>query len=650
MSDPYLKVLLIEDNPGDARLIREMLLDVPNTRFDVEHADRLASGLVRIREGDVHAVLLDLGLPDSRGHETFIAAQAEASQIPIIVLTGLGDEVLALRTVQDGAQDYLVKGQVDANLLERAIRYGVERKKAEHALWSSEMALRRSEANFRSLVLNSPYAIFRTGSSGKILDANPALVGMLGYQSDAELTALELSADVYSDPTKSQHLVKLLESQTQFQGMEVEWKRKDGKVIAVSLTGRPVRDERGTLTHFEMIAEEVSQRKALEAQLRQSQKMESVGRLAGGVAHDFNNLLSVILGYSEVLEDSPTLNSEHRKHAGAIKKAGLRAASLTRQLLAFSRQQILEPKVLNLNTVVADMEEMLRRLIGEDIELTTALDPALGQIQADQGQIEQIIMNLIVNARDAMPQGGKLSIETANVDLDEVFVQRRPPTTAGPYVLLAVTDTGSGMDKEKQAHIFEPFFTTKGKDKGTGLGLAVVYGVVKQSSGYIWVYSEPGKGSSFKIYLPRVHKPVEMTGNSADFHGSVRGSETILLVEDEESLRGLTHSLLVQHGYNVLQASDGTRALETVRQYQGRIHLLLTDVVMPGTSGRTLAEKMAVHYPDTKVLFMSGYTDYAVVAHGVLDGGTFLLQKPFTRDALMRKVREVLDAKIFVKA
>ena len=646
MSNPPLKVLLVEDNLGDARLIREMLVEVPHAQFEVELADRLATALVRIRAGDIHALLLDLGLPDSRGHDTFVAAQAEASHVPIIVLTGLGDEALALRTVQEGAQDYLVKGQVDASLLERTIRYAVERKKAERSLRSSELALRQSEASFRSLVLHSPYAIFRSGSDGGFLDANPALVSMLGYGSDSELMALDLSTDVFGDPSQSKVLVEFFKSQTQFRGIEVGWKQKDGKLITVSLTGRPVRDEEGTLKHFEIIAEDVTERKALEAQLRQSQKMESVGRLAGGVAHDFNNLLSVILGYSEVLEDRLDHNNELRKHAEAIKKAGLRAASLTRQLLAFSRQQMLEPKVINLNKVVTDTEEMLRRLIGEDIELTTVLEPALGQVKADQGQIEQVIMNLIVNARDAMPQGGKLAIETANVELDEAFAQQHPPTLPGPHVLLAVTDTGVGMDREKQTHIFEPFFTTKGKNKGTGLGLAVVYGVVKQSNGYIWVYSEPGKGATFKIYLPRVVEAVEKGSQSTGPPESLSGSETVLLVEDEESLRRLTRSLLEQSGYTVLEASEGAEALRIAHQHQGTIHLLLTDVVMPGTGGRVLAEKIALNYPDTKVLFMSGYTDFAVTTHGVLEEGIFLLQKPFTRGALMRKVREALDTKV----
>jgi PAS domain S-box-containing protein len=641
VSDSNLKVLLIEDNSGDARLIREMLLEVPQTRFELEVADRLATGLGRIRAGDIRAVLLDLGLPDSQGYETFVAAHREAPHIPIIVLTGLGDEALALRTVKGGAQDYLVKGQVDAGVLERTIRYAVERKNAEEALRSSEAALRQSEASFRSLVVNSPFAIFRVSLDGRFLDANPALVDMLGYGSDSELMALDLCADIHSDSIESKRLVEFFTSQAQFRCSEVRWKRKDSKPITVSLTGRPVRDEKGTLTHFEMIAEDITKRRALEAQLRQAQKMESVGRLAGGIAHDFNNMLGVILGYSEVLEDRLEENPELRRHAEQIKKAGLHAASLTRQLLAFSRQQVLEPRVLNLNTVVAEMEKMLRPLIGEDIELATALDPQLGQVKADEGQIGQVIMNLAVNARDAMPDGGKLVIETRNIELDEEYALRHPPTVPGNYVMLVMTDTGVGMNMQTQAHIFEPFFTTKEVGKGTGLGLATVYGVIKQSGGHIWVYSEPGLGSTFTVYLPRVEQAVQRNRTSDLPTDFLRGSETVLLVEDEESLRSLTRTLLEQTGYTVLEGKDVRQALEIARQHRGPIHLLLTDMVMPGMIGRELAEEVASIRPEVRVIYMSGYMGFT--RHGMLDSDASFLPKPFTQDALLRKVHEVLN-------
>jgi two-component system, cell cycle sensor histidine kinase and response regulator CckA len=517
---------------------------------------------------------------------------------------------------------------------------------AELALRAAELshsntALRQSEASFRSLVFNSPYAIFRSSLDGMFLDANPALLDMLGYTSVSEIVAHGLSANVCGEPRE--RLLEYFNCQKRFRDVEVGWKRKDGKSITVSLTGRPVRNEEGKLTHFEVIGEEITARKALEAQFRQAQKMESIGRLSGGIAHDFNNLLGVIIGYCGVLEERADVDTELRKGVQEIKKAGQRAAALTRQLLAFSRQQMLEPRVLNLNNVVADMGKMLPRLIGEDIELSTVLQPELGRVKADQGQIEQVIMNLAVNARDAMPRGGKLIIETADVELDESYGQQHPPTIPGQYILLAVTDTGVGMDKETQSHMFEPFFTTKEKDKGTGLGLSVVYGVVKQSGGYIWVCSEPGNGTTFKIYLPSVKESVEKVGPQDVPAKSLKGSETILLVEDEESLRSLICSLLVHSGYTVLDTNSGVQALKIAHEHRGGIHLLLTDMVLPGISGVELAQEMTWRYSNVKVLFMSGYTAYASASQGALKAGTFLLQKPFEPEGLRSRVRGVLD-------
>ena len=379
----------------------------------------------------------------------------------------------------------------------------------------------------------------------------------------------------------------------------------------------------------------------LEKQLRQAQKMEAIGKLSGGIAHDFNNLLGVIIGYSEDLQDRLAPEDSLRKNVAEIKKAGERAASLTRQLLAFSRQQVLSPRILDLNVVVLDIEKMLRRLIGEHIELHTALDPALGHTRADQGQIEQVIMNLAVNARDAMPNGGRLTIETSNVDLDEGFARNHNPQLPGPYVLLTVSDTGIGMDPQTQARVFEPFFTTKEIGKGTGLGLSTVYGVVRQSGGHIWVYSEPGQGSTFKIYLPRTGDAVPAAKPPAGSSTSLRGTETILLVEDENALRELAYSLLTGSGYSVLQAEHPDRAIEIARAHSGPIHLLLTDAVMPGMNGRALAEQLMRVRPEMKILYMSGYTGFT--HPGVLDPEMTVLQKPFTREALLRKLHEVLD-------
>jgi two-component system, cell cycle sensor histidine kinase and response regulator CckA len=391
-------------------------------------------------------------------------------------------------------------------------------------------------------------------------------------------------------------------------------------------------------------AEERAERKKLEEQLRQAQKMEAIGQLTGGIAHDFNNMLTVIIGYSELILQKLKADDPLRSEVEQVKEAGVRASLLTRQLLAFSRKQVLQPKVLDLNAVLTNMDRMLQRLIGENIDLVTMPSPGLGRVHADPGQIEQIIMNLAVNARDAMPGGGKLTIETANAELDDAYAREHIAVKSGPYVMLAVSDTGCGMDAETQARIFEPFFTTKEPGKGTGLGLSTVFGIVKQSGGDIWVYSEPGRGTTFKIYLPWVEGAVETVEPGVAPAGAVRGSETILLVEDDAGIRRLVRQVLAERGYWVLEAIHVKHAIQISEQHTVPIHLLVTDVVMPGMSGRELAEHLKPSRPDMKVLFMSGYTDKAIVHHGVLDPGTAYLQKPFTPDALARKVREVLDA------
>jgi signal transduction histidine kinase/CheY-like chemotaxis protein len=380
-------------------------------------------------------------------------------------------------------------------------------------------------------------------------------------------------------------------------------------------------------------------------QLAQAGKMEAIGHLAGGIAHDFNNLLTVIMGRTELLLAGLEASDPRRSAIELIEETATRAADLTRQLLAFGRKQVLRPTVLNLNAVVSNMSEMLRRLIGEDIDLVTVLAPALGHVKADPGQIEQIIMNLAVNARDAMPKGGRLTLETANVELDAAYTRKHVGAQPGSHIMLALSDTGIGMDAKTQARIFEPFFTTKGPWKGTGLGLATVYGIVKQSGGDIWVYSEPEQGTTFKIYLPQIQEPIERPDAGSIPAAPLRGMETILLVEDEEAVRELARDILQARGYTVLEARHGAEALLAAEQHSGPIHLMLTDVVMPEMTGRELADRLVVLRPAMKVLFMSGYTDNAVVNHGVLDPGTVFLQKPFTAAVLARKVREVLHAK-----
>jgi len=420
--------------------------------------------------------------------------------------------------------------------------------------------------------------------------------------------------------------------------------RKDGKRIHMALTVSETKDASGRISGASVIARDITESKRLEEMFRQSQKMEAIGRLAGGIAHDFNNVLGVIIGYSEMLLDQIDASSDLRKPVEEIKKAGDRASAMTRQLLVYSRQQIVERRVVNLNQAVAEMENMLRRMIGEDVELRTILDPVLGRVKADPGQIQQAIMNLAVNARDAMPKGGKILLETANVELDERYGSDSTTPAAGLYVMLAVTDTGMGMDADTQARIFEPFFTTKELNKGTGLGLSSVYGVVNQSGGHIRVYSELGHGTVFKIYLPRVDEEAQQSASQPAGERFYRGSETVLLVEDEESLRSLTRQFLDQSGYDVIEAANGTHALDVAQGHHGPIHLLLSDVVMPGMSGPALAAALAPLHPETKVLYVSGYTGGFAVHNGLLDARMRLLQKPFSRDALLQKVRQTLDA------
>ncbi|HEX4608985.1 MAG TPA: ATP-binding protein, partial [Urbifossiella sp.] len=407
----------------------------------------------------------------------------------------------------------------------------------------------------------------------------------------------------------------------------------------------PVRNEGGRVTHFVGVLTDVTGRRQLEEKLRQSQKMDAIGRLAGGVAHDFNNLLTIINGYSDLLlERLPPEDPDHELIA-EIRLAGERSAGLTRQLLTFSRQQILAPRVMNLNDVLADTEKLLRRLLGEDVRLATAPDPGLWTVRADPGQMEQVLMNLAVNARDAMPTGGRLTVETRNVDLDETYAEAHAEARPGPHVLLAVSDTGCGMPPDLIARIFDPFFTTKDPGTGTGLGLATVHGIVKQSGGHIEVYSEVGIGSTFKVYLPRGEGVNPEAGPRSTLHSSPAGTGTILLVEDEDALRVFSQRILAGCGYTVLDAADGAEAIRLAAEHAGPLDLLVTDVVMPGANGRAVAEAVVARHPEARVLFVSGYTDDAVVRHGILQAGVNFLQKPFSPAALARKVGEILDAR-----
>ena len=419
---------------------------------------------------------------------------------------------------------------------------------------------------------------------------------------------------------------------------ENRYRCKDGSYRWLHWNAMPVTEKKLIYAS----ARDITDRKIVEDQQRQAQKMEAIGRLAGGVAHDFNNLLTIIIGRAQMMMMRLKPVDPFRREVKLIEETAERAAALTRQLLQFSRQQVLQPKVINLNPTVIEMDEMLRRLIGENIDLKMRLSSSLGNVLADPGQIQQVVMNLAVNARDAMPNGGKVLIETTNVELDAEYAKHHASVSPGPHVMLAVTDTGCGMDEKTRSHLFEPFFTTKAKGKGTGLGLSTVYGIVKQSGGHIWVYSEPGTGATFKVYFPRVEASGAAKSSSVQPAAVERGTETILLVEDEDEVRGLIRDILFENGYTVLVAANGDEALAISERTGGDIHLTITDVVMPKMSGRDLAARLLSQRPKMKVLFMSGYTSDSVVHHGVLDEGISFLEKPFTPSSLARKVREVL--------
>ena len=513
--------------------------------------------------------------------------------------------------------------------------------------------LRESQKLFQVLATVSPVGIFRTNAEGHCTYVNQRWCEMAG------LTPEEAQGEGWAQAIHPDDRERVSEEwyQAAKEGLwfrtECRFQRPDGVVTWVFTQALAEKTKDGEIIGYVGTITDITERKQVEKalreseeQFRQAQKMEAVGRLAGGVAHDFNNLLMVMRGYGELLLNQLDANDPLRRNAEEIQKAAERATALTQQLLAFSRKQVLQPKVLDLNAVVTDVEKMLRRLIGEDIELTAVLDLALGRVKADPGQIEQIILNLAVNARDAMPQGGRLTLKTANVTLDQAYVRQHLDATPGPYVLLAVSDTGVGMDAETRSHIFEPFFTTKEAGKGTGLGLSTVYGIVKQSGGTIWVESAPGRGTTFEIYLPLV----EEAAASGELHPALPaptpgGTETSLVVEDEMSVRKLAAEFLGSNGYRVLEAQDGAEALQVCEEHRAPIHLLLTDVVMPGMSGRELAVRLVGARPEMKVIYVSGYTDDAIVQHGVREEGTVFLQKPFSLDTLARTVREALDSK-----
>ncbi len=512
-----------------------------------------------------------------------------------------------------------------------------ERKQAEEAL-------RESEKRMRAIFTASPVGV-ALFINRKLDWANETFYNLAGYE-QGSLIGRDYRV-LYTSDEEYERVGRALYTDADKSGItevETKWIRQDGKIIDCCLRAcslDPKDPSRGQI----LTVADISEAKQLAAQFQQAQKMEAIGILAGGVAHDFNNILTIIIGNADLALMEVGKDASPRQRIEEIRTAGERAASLTRQLLAFSRKQIIQPEILDLNELLTDIEKMLGRLIGEDVELLRIPGPALWQVKVDPGQMEQVIMNLAINARDAMPRGGKLTVETANVDLDENYFRKHglQEDKPGAYVMLAVSDTGSGMDEGTQSHIFEPFFTTKGVGKGTGLGLSTVYGIVKQNNGFIWVYSEPGQGSVFKVYLPKAKGDAASEKKEQHPETALVGSETILIVEDDDSLRKLLQRTLQQHGYSVLEAENGEDALRVSKAYGGPIDLLITDVVMPRMGGKETAERLQPLYPRMKVLYTSGYTDNTIVHHGVLATGLNFLQKPFSPVTLARKVIEILD-------
>jgi len=643
MATESLRVLVVEDRAEDAELaIRE--LRRAEVSCETQRVDSSASFRHALSGFQPDVVLADYTVPGFGGMAALEILQTEASGIPLIIVTGSLDEETAAECIKAGAADYVLKTNLIR--LPSAVRGALAFARSQADKQAAESALRISERRFRALVEESWDAIALFGPDGTILYGSPATTRLLGYDLTEFVgrNAMEL---IHPDD-RSAVLLRLEEVMTQsrrrvevssrVQHKNGQWRHLEG--VLTNLLDDP--SIRAIVNNYR----DVTDRRLLEEQIVLAQKMEAIGRLAGGVAHDFNNILTAIGGYTDLLLADLDPDDKRRRDVEEIHRAADRAAALTHQLLAFSRRQVLQPKVISLNALVPDIEKMLRRLIGEDILFATVLHPKTGNVRADPGQLEQVIVNLAVNARDAMPNGGRLTIETRNVELDQSYTTDHPNVNPGHYVMLAVSDTGIGMNEETKSRIFEPFFTTKVRGKGTGLGLATVYGIVQQTGGHIWPYSEPGQGTTMRVYLPRVDEPADPIEHPIETTPTaLRGTETILLVEDEAPVRSITRQLLQRNGYTVLEAADGQTALALVdgAQHGTHVDLLLTDVIMPGMSGRALAAELMTRRPALRVLFMSGYTDDAIVRHGMLEPGLAYLEKPFRPPTLLRKVREVLQ-------
>ena len=652
-SGNLMRVLLVEDDPGDARLIQAMLPETDAAKFEFTRTASLSEAIVSLNHAPADIVLLDLDLPDSKGLETVDSLCRVAPDVPVVVLTGYADENTKVAAVLNGVQDFLIKGCTPADMLSRVLCHAVERQRAEGRL-------RESEHFLRTTLEALPFLIAILDDSGTVLMANHAWRNFAASGNFAGIAAAEgenyLDAESIQTGEKSAgfsafiaNLRAVLEDKQCCLDLEFSY-HHGGEQHWFNGRATPFTSEnaRKVIVSFDEITERKKTERALhtyQEQIRQTQKMEAVGRLAGGVAHDFNNLLIPVIGYSELLLEEFRSNDPARRSLEEIIKAGHSAKALVHQLLAFGRKQPLDIKVLQINAVIKNLKGLLQRTIREDVQFRMVLAPDLPCIKGDAGQLEQILINLAVNAQDAMPGGGMLTIETADATIDEAFAASYRGTTPGRYVMMAVSDDGHGMTPEIQAQIFEPFFTTKERDKGTGLGLSTVYGIVKQHGGNIWVYSEPDKGTTFKIYLPTTTGTAVPVMKSRPERRDINGTETIVVVEDDAGVRDLVVNLLKRYGYTVLNAAGGLEGLKIMKAHHGPLHLLLTDIVMPLINGVALFEKAAQISPGLKVLYMSGYTDDVILRSGAVAQGAPFIQKPFALMDLVFKIREILDDK-----
>ena len=622
-------ILVIDDDVGTCETISDVL---ERRGHSVQTATRARAALELLTERSVDAAILDLQLPDVSGLVLLRAIKTSSPTTEVIIITGHASVTTAIQAINGAAFAYVTKPFEMDNLMGT-----IEKALAKQRV---DRTLRETTRTLETLIHGAPVPIVALDTAGRVTAWNKAAERMFGWR---ELEVLGQFMPIIPATKCAEFdetvVLNLRGEDTQ---RESQRQRKDGTLVDVLSATAPIMDTQGLVSGTMAVLVDVTERKQLEEQLRQAVKMEGIGRLAGGIAHDFNNLLTVVGGRCHLVLGQLPADHPIRRDIKIIAETGDRAASLTRQLLAFSQSQILQPAVLDVNEVISDMKSLLERLLREDVDLVMALDPAAGLVTADRSQLEQVVVILAVNARDAMPEGGQLTIETRREEVGEAYVRQHLDARPGSYVVLTASDSGTGMDAATLARIFEPFFTTKEVGKGRGLGLAAAYGIITQSHGHITVDSEPGQGTTFRIYLPRSEGGADVVG-AADLGAPPRGTESILLVEDEPCFRAMTRELLEMLEYTVLEAEDVADALRIAERHAGTIHLLITDVVMPRMNGRTLARAIQDFRPHIKVLYMSGYTDNVIVHEGVLDPGTPFLQKGFTPGRLARKVREVLE-------